>query len=172
MEEIEWHGLEAKRFKPYASWRNTRQPGICGTYVVSVLLHDFLLQTYGLDWNKEDLLKGVEEVVDGWMPYRGTFMWDLYHGLNVFLKKIPGFQAHMHLIPDLAIVKLLSSSKPRPVAVGMADLLGSSYKNHWLVAYAYGRDKTGKLYFKCYDNHGNYQAIIKASQTIGCVWIG
>ncbi len=171
MEEITWQGLDEKRFKKYRQWKNTRQPGICGSYVVSVLLHDFLLQHYGLDYSQKQLIQGVEEVVDQWMPYQGTFVWDLAHGLNYFLEKFTDHRAQTHLLPDLAIPQILSSDHPRPIAVGTAELLGSPYHNHWLVAYAYGYDVEGKLYFKSYDNHGRYQAVIPASKSIGCVWI-
>lgn len=166
-----WTGLKPTRFNKYRSWINNQKPGICGTYVSAVLLHDVYLHTYGLNVSKTSLLTGLKTVIDETFAYRGTFPWDLWHGLNVVLKYNPDYHARMSFIPDKKVVELLDRPDPLPVAVGTARLLGSSYKNHWVVVYAYGYDPNGKLYFKAYDNHGRSAAILPASQTFGCVWL-
>ncbi|MEG0289406.1 MAG: hypothetical protein RR725_07160 [Carnobacterium sp.] len=44
-----WTGLKPTRFNKYRSWINNQKPGICGTYVSAVLLHDAYLHAYGLN---------------------------------------------------------------------------------------------------------------------------
>lgn len=167
----QWIGLKPVRFRKYRTWINNQKPGICGTYVSAVLLHDTYLHRYGVDVSKEKLLKGLKSVIDDTFPYRGTFPWDLWHGLNTVLKGNPDYQAKMLFVPDKKIVELLNQPDPMPVAVGTTRLLGSRYKNHWVLVYAYGYNKKGKLFFKAYDNHGRSTAILPASQTFGCVWL-
>lgn len=166
-----WIGLKSMRFKKYQKWINREKPGICGTYVSAALLHDTFEHHYNVDMPKDKLLGGLRSVVDDRFPYKGTFPWDLSLGLSYVIKDIPELNAKMSFISELKVVDLLNREDPIPVAVGTAKLFGSKYKNHWLLVYAYGYNKEGKLYFRAYDNHGKYTAIVPASQTIGCVWI-
>lgn len=166
-----WIGLKPLRFKKYRSWINREKPGICGTYVSAALLHDTFLEYYQVGLEKEKLITGLKSVVDDLFPYRGTFPWDLRLGLNYVLRDIPDLMAKMSLVSERTVVELLNRSDPMPIAVGTAKIFGSKYKNHWLLVYAYGYNKEGKLFFKAYDNHGRYTAIVPASQTIGCVWL-
>ncbi|MBM6615918.1 dihydrolipoamide dehydrogenase [Desemzia sp. RIT804] len=166
-----WIGLKPTRFKKYQKWINRDKPGICGTYVSAALLHDTFLRYYEIDLDKENLLLGLKTIVDERFPYRGTFPWDLKLGLGYVVGDIAELSVKMSLIPETTVIDLLNRANPVPVAVGTAKLFGSKYKNHWLLVYAYGYNKEGKLYFKAYDNHGKYSAIVPASQTIGCVWI-
>lgn len=166
-----WRGLRPSRFVKYRKWINRQHPGICGTYVTAVMVHDFMLHEYKVNLDKDELLMGMQSVVDDLFPYRGTFLWDLKHGLNYVLSDVPGVTAKMHLIPDKKAVEILSGDNPRPLAIGTAGLLGNKYNNHWLLIYAYTYDKEGNLYFKGYDNHGRHDAIIKASQSLSLVWL-
>lgn len=168
---IDWNGLPENRFRKYRPWINREKPGQCGTYVSAVLLDDYLRKEYNIKISKNNLLTGLKSVVDDLMPYRGTFYWDVIYGLNYMLEGISDVKAKYHLIPDKAVVEILEGENPRPVIVGTLGLLNSSYKNHWLVVYAYGYDEEGDLYFKGYDNHGRYRAVIPASQTFTCVWL-
>ncbi|MBT2730995.1 dihydrolipoamide dehydrogenase [Carnobacterium sp. ISL-102] len=168
---VSWIGLKPARFRKYRTWINAVKPGICGTYVGAVILHDAFNQKYGIDLSKEKLITGLKTIIDDTFVYKGTFPWDVWHGLNWVLKGNQDFKVKMHFVPERKVVALLNRKKPIPVAVGTATLFGSPYKNHWLVVYAYGYNEEGKLFFKAYDNHGRYKAIIPASQTIGCVWI-
>ncbi len=169
--EIDWIGLPEKRFKKYRSWINRETPGQCGTYVSAVLLDDYLRREQGIKIGKERLLEGLRSVVDNLMPYKGTFFWDVAYGLNYMLGDIPGIKAKSHLIPDKKVVEILEGNEPKPVIVGTLSMLNSVYKNHWLVVYAYGYDEEGDLYFKGYDNHGRYRAVVPAAQTFACVWL-
>lgn len=171
LETIQWKGLSEKRFQKYRPWINRENPGQCGTYVSAVLLDDYLRREKDIKFTKKRLLEGLRSVVDDLMPYKGTFYWDLTYGLNYMLKGIPEVKAKYHLIPDKKVVEILEGENPNPVIVGTLGLLNSSYKNHWVVAYAYGYDEAGDLFFKCYDNHGQYRAVIPASQTFACVWL-
>ena len=168
---IHWIGLKPERFRKYRTWINNFRPGICGTYVGAVILHDSFKQKYGIDLEKQKLIAGLKTVIEDTFPYKGTFPWDVWHGLDWVLKDNPDFSVKMHFVPERKIVSLLNRKNPVPIAVGTATLFGSPYKNHWVVVYAYGYDQVGKLFFKAYDNHGRYTAILPASQTIGCVWI-
>lgn len=166
-----WIGLKAARFRKYQSWINNQKPGKCGTYASGALLHDAYLHHYSIDLSKEAVLNGLQEIVEETFPYRGTFPWDLRHGLNYVLKDNSELKASMCFLPDKIVVKHLNRPNPEPVVVGTSRFLGSNYKNHWLLIYAYGYNSSGKLYFKGYDNHGRYSAVVPASQTIGCVWL-
>jgi len=166
-----WHGLKPAEFRRYRSWVNREKPGICGTYVSMALL-DYLFRTfYHTEIKKEVLLTGLRNPIEKGLPYRGTFPWDLARGINRALKGVPEFHASMGLVPDVGVIKELSRENPLPVAVGTTALLGSPYKNHWVLVYAYGWNEEGKLFFKAYDNHGTHIAVIPASQTFGYVYL-
>ena len=166
-----WHGLKPSRFAKYRSWINSGSPGICGTYCSAVLVHDAVLQKYKHSLDKDTLLAGLLTVVDEFLPYKGTFFWDVQHGLKVLLADIPDWTVKSGLITEKIVPALLDRPVPVPVIVGTTRLFNSKYKNHWVVVYAYGYNEDGKLFYKAYDNHGRYQAILPASQTIGCVWL-
>ncbi|CZQ80749.1 Hypothetical protein Tpal_115 [Trichococcus palustris] len=168
---VKWIGLKPGRFAKYSTWINNEKPGICGTYCGAVLLHDAVLQKYQRSLDKDTLVAGLKTVVDDFMPYKGTFFWDVQHGLNELLKDIPDWTAKTGIITEKIVPQLLDRPDPVPVIVGTTKLLHSKYKNHWVVVYAYGYNEEGKLFYKVYDNHGRHQAIIPASQTIGCIWL-
>ena len=164
-----WTGLNPAAFREYRTWKNTENPGICGTYVSGALLHYLFKEEFDEKLEKETVIEGLRFPVDGALPYKGTFPWDLKRGLDVALKKIPGWKTKIGMIPDLAVVNELSKRNPLPIAVGTTSVLGSPYKNHWLLVYAFGYNDDGKLFFKAYDNHGRHAAIVPASQTFGFV---
>lgn len=166
-----WIGIKPSCFMKYKGWINRHNPGICGTYCTSVLLHDAIYQKTKISLSKEVLLAGMKTVVDDVMPYRGTFFWDLAHGLRRMLSHTKLWHVRMGILTERIVPSVLGSDNPKPVIVGTTKYLNSSYNNHWLVVYSYGYNEEGKLYFRGYDNHGRYKAIIPASQTIGCVWL-
>jgi len=55
------------------------------------------------------------------------------------------------------------------VIIGILKPLGSTYGNHWVVAYAYAETASGERYFKVHDNWGNYKKVIPASWVNGTV---
>ena len=95
-----WHGLKPSRFAKYRSWINSGSPGICGTYCSAVLVHDAVLQKYKKSLDKDTLLAGLLTVVDEFLPYKGTFFWDVQHGLKALLKDIPDWSVKSGLITE------------------------------------------------------------------------
>lgn len=166
-----WIGLPSSRFRKYRGWINKVKPGICGTYSSAVLLHDAVYQKTKISLRRNSLLNGMQTVIDDFMPYKGTFIWDLVYGLKKMLKDIPFWKIKTGIISERIVPQILGGSHPVPIVVGTTILFNSSYKNHWLLVYAYGYNEEGKLYFKAYDNHGKYDAIIPASQTLNCIWL-
>lgn len=58
--------------------------------------------------------------------------------------------------------------------VGTLEVLGSPYKNHWLLAYKYGVSKTyNTKYYRTVDNHGLYSKNINKAwrQVRSLLWI-
>lgn len=165
-----WHGLPPSRFIKYRSWINKQKPGICGTYCSAVLIHDAIYQETKQSLNRDVLLNGLKTVIDDLLPYKGTYFWDLAFGIRRLLADIPEWRVKTALIAERTVPKLLDEGAG-PVIVGTNMLLNSSYKNHWLLVYAYGYNEEGKLFFRAYDNHGRYKAVVAASQTITCVWL-
>ena len=166
-----WIGLPPTRFFKYRHWINKQKPGICGTYCSAVLVHDAIYQKTKKRLNQKVLIDGLKMVVDDLMPYGGTFFWDVAHGVKRILGDVPYWNVKIGLVTERIIPELLSGDHPRPVIVGTTRLFNSHYKNHWLVVYAYGYDENNKLYYRAYDNHGNYKAVVPASQTFSCVWL-
>lgn len=166
-----WIGLPATRFFKYRNWINNQRPGICGTYCAAVLVHDAIYEKTKKRLNKETLLNGLKLVVDDLMPYRGTFFWDIAHGIRRIFGNTRMWNVKVGILTERLVPELLSGDNPRPVIVGTTKFLNSKYKNHWVVVYAYGYDENNKLYYRAYDNHGSYNAVIPASQTFSCVWL-
>lgn len=85
-------------------------------------------------------------------------------------KKQP-YRIHSTILTERTVLNELNKMSPLPIIVGTVSFLGSSYKNHWLLVYAYAYDSKGKLWYKAYDNHGNSQAVIPAVQTLSAVFL-
>lgn len=89
-----WTGLPSASFREYRTWKNTERPGICGTYVSSVLLHYVFKEYYGTHVDEKTLIHGLRRPIEYALPYRGTFPWDVKRGLDIALKKEIG-RAHV-----------------------------------------------------------------------------
>jgi len=169
MERLIWTGLDESQFRRYKSWINKSFPGICGTYCAAVLTHHTVLQDTGHWMSKQQLLNAVETVVDDFHLHEGTFYWNVAAGLNSIFN-FKHYRAKTGLIPDKAVPELIDRYQ-QPVIVGTLAVLGSPYKNHWLLVYAYAYDNHNQLYFKAYDNHGSYKAVIPAKHTNAYVYL-
>jgi len=90
-------------------------------------------------------------------------------GLNSVFN-FENYRAKSGLLPDIEVPKLIDQYQA-PVIVGTLKYLGSAYKNHWLLVYAYAYDEQNDLYFKAYDNHGKHNAVIPAKQTNAYVYL-
>lgn len=166
-----WYGLDPKFFQPYRKYVNREKPGICGTYVSAALLHSVIRldRDYELDMDK--LIQALRPLVDGRHFYPGTYYWDLVGGLNELLEADGHYRARWHWVSDPIVLKMLNDERPLPVIVGGLKPLGNHYGNHWLLAYRYGYNAEGKLFYRCYDNHGRIHAVVAASQTLPAVWL-
>ncbi|RPA55530.1 dihydrolipoamide dehydrogenase [Aerococcus agrisoli] len=169
MERLIWTGLDESQFRRYKSWINKTSPGICGTYCAAVLTHYTVLQDTGHWMSKQQLLNAFETVVDDYHLHEGTFFWNVAAGLNSVFN-FNHYRAKTGLIPDKEVPDLIDRYQ-QPVIVGTLAALGSPYKNHWLLVYAYAYDNENQLFFKAYDNHGNYKAVIPAKHTNAYVYL-
>lgn len=169
MKDLKWIGLDAQTFRPYQHWKNTGSVGECGSYVSAVLAHYLVKRDTNNDLSLSTLLKGLKGPIDHWPLHKGSYMWNLSFSLNYLLKPA-GYQAHYGLLTEKKVPELIKAGKG-PVIVGTTSILGSAYGNHWVLVYAYAYDEEGNLYYHAYDNHGKYQAIIPAKETIGYVYV-
>lgn len=169
MEKDVWHGLPEERFELYQNWR-TPSGYLCGTYAASVLLayyQDYLdsavIPRYirqKLSGDGETLANFLRLFVQRYgLP---TIAWQVAHGISCF------FNHHGYPVQARATmiggwqrsVKRIDQGKP--LIIGLNQLLGSTYGNHWVVAYAYMETSQGERYLKIHDNWGNYRAVIPA----------
>lgn len=167
-EILEWVGLPTILMKDYQTVINRKTPGICGTYCVAVL-SDIVARQHHLELPEiQQLVSTLEQRIEYFFPYLGTYWWDVQRGLNHLWSKY-GYRSTFALFSEVCVPNLLDQSIP--VIVGTTRVLGSPYGNHWLVVYAYAYDSKGKLWYKAYDNHGSIEAVIPAVQTIGAIWL-
>ncbi len=169
MDKLVWTGLDEKEFRRYKSWINKKNPGICGSYCAAVLTHFTVFKDTGHWMSKKDLIDSFEILVDAYHLHQGTFYWNVASGLNMMFN-YEHYRAKSGLMPDLEVPKLIDQYQ-QPVIVGTLKYLGSPYKNHWLLVYAYAYDQENNLYFKAYDNHGKIDAVIPADQTNTYVYL-
>lgn len=172
----EWLGISESEFYPYRNI-TTKSGYLCGTSAATVFLcyyQDHLVKTIvpehirqnGSDPTKalQDLLRVIIQPFD--FP---TISLQVSHGLSRYFRlfKLP-FRARQTPVGGLERVKkrLLQG---KPVIVGLMKLKGSTYGNHWVVAYGYKKDETGKEWLKVHDNWGNYHKVIPASWINGTI---
>lgn len=160
---LSWRGIDEVRFRKYKNFVNRQSPGICGTYSAGVMVHDRVLQDTGIYLNRQKLLDGMQQAVDDYHLHRGTFIWNIRNGLNLMLSETP-YRAQVGFFTEKKLPALIDQGFG-PFVVGTLGVLGSTYGNHWVLVYAYTFDKKGNLYFRCYNNHGRHDSIIKASET-------
>lgn len=53
--------------------------------------------------------------------------------------------------------------------IGLLQLLGSSYKNHWVVVHGFMETADGQRYYKIHDNWGKSAAVIPAEWGNGTI---
>lgn len=102
----------------------------------------------------------LRDIANGFAPFntqpKGTIM--SYYSLN-----------HRQSSSDLVLVDTWAKNsidKGWPAVLGLANLLGSPYGNHWVTVYAYSGQ-----YYKAHDNWGAYEAIIHNNWSTGLVWM-
>ena len=170
-----WHGIEESRFYAYRNWTNTKGK-LCGSYAAAVLiayyqdyrqelqLPAYIRQPFGEGENLVAYLRlFIQPLGNSTVTYQvssGISLFCQYHHQKLWARSTP--------IGGLTrVIKRLDQQKP--VIVGINRLLGSTYGNHWVVAYAYRVDDTGKYFLKVHDNWGNYRKEIPAKWIMGTV---
>ncbi|MGM0215371.1 hypothetical protein [Enterococcus sp. AZ109] len=171
-----WVELPEECFKTYRSWR-TPSGYLCGTYASSVLLayyQDYLneailptsLREKGSTDNQALIaaMKPMLQPID--LP---TVPAQISFGLNRFLKKYQ-VEARVRFTTTGAWQRSTKRiSQGKPVMIGILRLLGSTYGNHWVVAYGFLEKSNGKRFYKIHDNWGSYNKIIPAHWANGTI---
>lgn len=172
----QWQGIDETKFYPYRRWINTKG-SLCGSYAAAVLL------AYYQDHRTELTLpqyirKPFDEEVENLVSYLRLFI-QPFGFSTVALQVSSGISNFCHYVGETLwarstpvggitrIKKRLDQQKP--VIVGLNRLLGSTYGNHWVVAYAYRLDEQGACFLKVHDNWGDYRKEIPAKWVMGTV---
>ncbi len=164
-------GLPEERFLRYKKWA-TPSGYLCGTYAAAVLLAYY--QDYREEWmlpleirkkntsNSMALTKALRSQIQPLgLP---TIPFQVSTGISSFLKKNGNHErARATLLGSWQrATKRIREGKP--VMIGILKVLGSTYGNHWVTAYAYFETETGERYYKVHDNWGT---IIKLFLPVG-----
>lgn len=165
-----WHGIPQNKMVPYRRYINREKPGFCGTYSAAALIHYMVKHERDYDMDMMRLLSALEGRIDRRGIYDGTYPFDVVNGLNDLLVD-DEYLAHVRYRHRQLIIDELSKEEPLPVIIGTLSLFGSKYGNHWLLAYGYGYNENGQVFYKCYDNHGRISAVIPASQVGIVIWL-
>ncbi|KAF1295845.1 hypothetical protein BAU15_03365 [Enterococcus sp. JM4C] len=168
--------MPESRFYPYRNWL-TPSGYLCGTYASTVLLayyQDYIDETIIPDTLRmkgenrhEDLANCLRPLIQPLgLP---TIPFQVGFGLSRYFDRYGlKYRARTTLIGSWnRAVKRIQQGKP--VEVGILKVLGSTYGNHWIVAYAYLEKADGSRFYKVHDNWGNYNKVINASWGNGTV---
>lgn len=176
MEQVEWKGIAEERFRPYNQWV-TPSGYLCGTYAAAVFLayyQDYIDETIipkAFRRKKQRDLTVVTEMLRVLIQPHGlpTIAWQVSHGLTRFFDQFQlPYRGRATVVGGWhRACKRIDEGKP--VIIGILKPLGSTYGNHWVVAYAYAETASGERYFKVHDNWGNYKKVIPASWVNGTV---
>lgn len=176
MEKNQWVGLTADKFEPYKNWITSKN-GLCGTNAASVFIafyQDNLDETIVPSFIREKNSKNNTHLVHFlrlFIQKRGwpTIAFQLAHGLSSYFSYFGlSYQARATMIGGWQrVTKRIDQGKP--VIIGLNKYLGSSYGNHWVVAYAYKETDKGQRFVKIHDNWGSYQKIIPAKWINGTI---
>ncbi|WP_137665159.1 hypothetical protein [Enterococcus hulanensis] len=167
---------ELKSFETYREWKTPRG-FLCGTYASSVLLaywQDHLddrcvpkgLREKGSSQNEELIhaLQPVLQPID--FP---TVPLQISLGLNHFFRRyrIP-FRARSTAAGSWQrVTKRIMAGEP--VMIGLLQMFGSTYKNHWVVVHGFMETADGQKFYKIHDNWGKSDAIIPAQWGNGTI---
>ncbi|MGG5312004.1 hypothetical protein IGL76_000689 [Enterococcus sp. DIV2381] len=171
-----WVGLPEQRFLTYKKWR-TPSGYLCGTYAAAVLL------AYYQDYCVSDLIpsdirqKDSRDAKELIQKLRHTIQplgfptipIQVSSGISAFFKtqQEPIYARSTVVGSWQRATKRIRQGKP--VMIGILKLLGSTYGNHWVTAYAYYESASGERYYKVHDNWGNTNKVIPAKWANGTV---
>lgn len=171
-----WIGLPETRFSTYKNWR-TPSGYLCGTYAATVLL------AYYQDYQNEQLIppelrkKGsqkhekLSEALRKTIQPLGlpTVPLQVSRGITKFLQKTDYPYSARSTVAGSWQRTTKRLRQGKPVILGLLKVLGSTYGNHWVTAYAYYESSTGERFYKVHDNWGNDARIIPATWCNGTV---
>lgn len=172
----QWIELPEERFLAYRTW-TTPKGYLCGTNTAAVLLayyqdyiDESIIPTY-IRTKKSRKKETLAHFLQLFIQPMGlpTIAWQVSHGLSSYFDHV-GYpsRARMTMFGGWQrIVKRINQGKP--VIVGVAKILGSTYGNHWVTAYGYMETSMGQRYLKVHDNWGNYNKVIPVKWVNGTI---
>lgn len=168
--------IELNSFETYRKWKTPRGY-LCGTYASSVLL------AYWQDQLAENILpcelrkKASEEnekLIQVLQPLLQpldfpTVPLQISTGLNRFFRRYGlAYRARGTAAGSWQrVTKRILNGEP--VMLGLLQLRGSSYKNHWVVVHGFMETAAGERFYKIHDNWGNSAAVIPAKWGNGTI---
>ncbi|HAO60686.1 MAG TPA: hypothetical protein DCQ90_01810 [Erysipelotrichaceae bacterium] len=188
-----WVGIPSSRVSRYSTgmWINstTNYPasqgypvlGICGTIAAAIML------AYFDDYIDNNYVPSTIRIVNSSTPgslittlynyidkgKNGTFPWDVSSGVNSWMMAYSPIYNLSHRSWYSTFTFSLAKddiSNMRPVAIGLLEMLGSTYEDHWVTAYQFQENGIfSTSYYKVVDNHGSYTATIHVNWTSGIV---
>jgi hypothetical protein len=177
-EAARWIGLTSEKFQPYQNWK-TPNGFLCGTYASAVLL------AYYQDNVAAHLLPPTVRVAhdptaDTLAPFLKpmiqrfglpTVPVQVASGLNRFFRQYQvACRARFTSVGSWTrVTRRIAAGQP--VLISILRVLGSTYGNHWVVAYAYQETAAGERFYKIHDNWGAVDAVIPARWANGTVTI-
>ncbi|HLQ40262.1 MAG TPA: C39 family peptidase [Tetragenococcus sp.] len=167
MQKNQWVGLDPEKFKPYQKWQ-TPAGYLCGTYATAVLLAYYQDQ---LDENILPAYLRLKNQSDCTTLVNFLRLFIQKHGLPTIAPQLScGLENYFSYInsPHHARATLIGGwqravkrlDAGQPLIVGLNAMAGSTYGNHWVVAYAYYENDAGQRFLKIHDNWGNYEKVI------------
>lgn len=168
--------IELESFETYREWKTPRG-FLCGTYASSVLL------AYWQDQLDEDSLpntlrkKGCTQntaLIQALQPLLQpidfpTVPLQISFGLNRFFRRygIP-YRARGTVAGSWQrVTKRILMGEP--VMIGLLQMFGSTYKNHWVVVHGFMEAADGRRFYKIHDNWGKTDAVIPAEWGNGTI---
>lgn len=176
MDYLKDHWYDLKSFETYREWKTPRG-FLCGTYASSVLLAywqdqiDIACLPAGLrkknSKQKEELIRALKPMLQ---PVDfPTVPLQISIGLNRFFRRyrIP-YRARGTMVGSWQrVTKRLLGGEP--VMIGLLQLRGSTYKNHWVVVHGFMETSAGDRFYKIHDNWGKSEAVIPAEWGNGTI---
>ena len=187
----QWVGINASYMSKYSSgmWVNSNEnyppsqgyssDGICGTIASAAMLayyDDHVNDDYVSSSIRERYSSSPSSLVTTLFHYidegkNGTIASDLGAGINNFLSDY-SYCTYGHRA-GFGLTTTFSHAKEKieagyPLVIGLTALLGSTYGNHWVLAYQYYdySSANGDKY-KVVDNHGSYNAVVSVQWSVG-----
>ncbi|MDT2673142.1 hypothetical protein [Enterococcus dongliensis] len=168
--------VELKSFEAYREWKTPRG-FLCGTYASSVLLaywQDQLDEQCSVNQLREKNSSQNDALIRTLQAFLQpidypTVPIQISLGLNRFFRRyhIP-YRARATTVGSWQrTTKRIAAGEP--VMIGLLQILGSKYKNHWVVAHGFMETSDGQRFYKIHDNWGKSAAIVPAKWVNGTI---